>query len=73
MPFVFCVALGWNRLFQSKPISLKWRTPEDAHGIPGYPRDSEEDKAHSVPSTRPSNGEPETGTDTLEQGNDNVD
>lgn len=49
------------------------QTPEEAHGMPSYPRDSEDDKAHSLPSTRRSSGEPETVIDTPAQDNDSVD
>jgi hypothetical protein len=49
------------------------QTPEDAHGMPGYPRDSEEEKAHSTPSKWPSKDDVKTGAARLEQGNDGVD
>ncbi|MHC8333543.1 hypothetical protein [Pseudomonas sp. LB3P25] len=48
-------------------------TPEDARGLPGYPSDSENDQAPSLPPTRPSNGETETDIETPEQNNDRVD
>ena len=49
------------------------QTPEDAHGMPGYSRDSEEKKAHSTPSKRPSKDDAETGAARSEQDNDGVD
>lgn len=49
------------------------QTPEDAHGLPGYPRDIEDDEEHSIPLKRPRGAEPETGIETPEQDNDSVD
>lgn len=48
-------------------------TPEDARGLPGYPKDSENDQTQAIPSKWPSNDEPQTGTQTPKQNDDRVD
>ncbi|MCF4996560.1 hypothetical protein GIW70_20940 [Pseudomonas syringae] len=41
------------------------QTPDDAHGMPGYPHDDND-------SSKPKTGESEPGIETPEQGNDKV-
>jgi hypothetical protein len=49
------------------------QTPDDAHGMPGYPGDSQADKADPVTRQRSGKGERQTGINPLEQDNDGAD